>query len=75
MMLYSDHIFISTFLNKCGSSEWKSNPDKPERIATKHQGTNNKFLLLINLRVLVSWCLGGENIMLEKSLANMMGFE
>jgi hypothetical protein len=23
----------------------------------------------------VSWCLGGENILLEKSFANMMGFE
>ena len=41
---------------------WKEQPQR-------HQDTNNICLLLLNF---VSWCFGGENILLAKSFANMM---
>jgi hypothetical protein len=44
------------------------NPDKPERIA-RHQDTKKKCLFKLNF---VIWCLGGKNILLDKSFANMM---
>jgi len=45
------------------------NPDKPERIATKAPRHKEKMIIIKNF---VPWCLGGENILLDKFFANMM---
>jgi hypothetical protein len=49
--------------------EFKLNPDKPKRIATKAPRHKEKMIIIKNF---VPWCLGGENILLDKSFANMM---
>ena len=45
------------------------NPEKPERIATKAPRHKEKMIIIKNF---VPWCLGGENILLDKFFANMM---
>jgi len=45
------------------------NPDKPERIATKPPRHKEKRIII---KKIVPWCLGGENLLLDKSFANMM---
>ena len=44
------------------------NPDKPERIATKALRHKEE------LYIILTSCLGGENILLDKSSANMLRF-
>jgi hypothetical protein len=45
--------------------EFSPNPDKPERIATKALRHKEELFVLTS-------CLSGENILLDKSFANMM---
>jgi hypothetical protein len=48
------------------------NPDKPEKIATKAPRHKGKRFIIIKLRAFVPSFLGGENILLDESFANMM---
>ena len=45
------------------------NPDEPERLATKALRHKDKMIIKKNF---VPWCLGGKNLLLDKSFANMM---
>jgi hypothetical protein len=63
--LRPDNFIISYIFN------FKPNSYKPERIATKAPRHEQEMSVILYF---VSWCLCGENILLEKP-ANMLGFE
>jgi hypothetical protein len=73
-----EHLFMSKYLRfqiyeaqEEPDQLLKPNPDKPERNATKAPRHKEKMFIIINF---VSLSLGGENILLDKSFANMMRF-